>query len=90
MQEKHFEEFVKVNKGKKVAVTVKNPKRNINGELCFIDNEFIVKTSSINDGKFKTDMVKINHENTKAISVIITKEERIRRKTERRQSFCLN
>lgn len=85
MQEKNFEEFIGKNSGKDVVVTVKNPnKRVITGELLYNEGNVVVRTSSYEKGQPKTDMVKIDHTNVKTMSVVMTKKERNRIKTERR------
>jgi hypothetical protein len=75
MQRENFDKFVEKHINKDVVVTVKKPKMVVKGVLTIINNEIFVKNKEVK--------LLINHEETKTISVVITKKERERRKKEK-------
>jgi hypothetical protein len=84
MKPENFENFTKEHLGKDVIATVRNPKKVIKGKLEIGKNpDLKEEMHCIRNG----ETTFINHENVKSIDVVLTKNERVRRK---KSKFLMN
>ena len=81
MKKEHFNDFTEKNLGKEVIARIKFPKQMIKGKLTKEIDGFCIK----NGKTTPIDSISI-----KEISVVLTKEERQRRKKEKRRSMIMN